>query len=853
MQDYCRGGVYAMVALSLFAAGLIGFNQLASGAQRPIVRVVSESTALKRAQKPVVNEGFLQVVGKEGQLGSLCPLKGTDVSADVAGFGARVTVKQTFTNPSKTPIEAVYTFPLPNDSAVDRMRFRIGGRVIEGVIKKREEARRIYEAAKNAGQATALLDQERPNIFTQSVANIMPGSQIEVEISYVQLLKYEDGWFEFNFPMVVGPRFLGNAPDPNKIAPPITPEGTRTGATIDLSVDIDAGTQIEEVQSVLHEIESSSKGANRLVVSLSKRDEIPNRDFILRYRATGDSVKSALLTTADPKRGGFFTLILLPPKAPTNDQIAPREMIFVMDQSGSQSGFPIEKSKELTKKLLQTMRPGDTFNVMGFSNTVNPLWAAPRPLSDENLAEAVRFVSSLQANGGTQLRLAIDAAMKVPSDPKRLRTILFKTDGYVGDEFGILDAIQKNRNTARVFTFGIGNSVNRFLIDNMAAEGRGDVEYVTLASDADAAVERFKQRLESPVLTDISVRFEGVQVADVLPSNIPDVFSEKPVILKGRYLKPGRGRVTITAKLGGEPWSQTLDMNLPAVDQSGSAIATLWAREMVDEIMRTDWMAQFRVQIDPQNVQNGGKAVTPTQQRITEIGLLYGIMTQFTSFVAVENRIINVGGKQVTVQVPVEMADGVSYEGIFGADKERGGDAFFRSRATGAVSKSSAGGGGGGYGGGGAGAAAGPPRTQGLLGASYGKTEEAAIRYISFDPSDNSIVTKAKDEDVVSLGKVLDAKSEEKFLVNLKPDQKERYLYLTRIDKRLRDAKPGKVEVQIWARDVSEELLRKLKEAGVTISLSDKSLKAVFGSCDAKALKALSQIQSVVKVLPLQS
>ncbi|MBI5706055.1 MAG: VWA domain-containing protein, partial [Armatimonadetes bacterium] len=471
------GGISTMIAISLLAAGLIGTVNAPANYALPVVSVVPESRQVQEIKQTGldrhIDPGALQIWDPKGP-GAFCPLKGTEVVADVAGFGARVTVRQTFTNPSKSPIEAIYTFPLPADAAVDRMRFAVGNRIIEGQIKRREEARRIYEAAKNAGQAAALLDQERPNIFTQSVANVMPGQDVQVEISYVQLVSFKDDWFEFNFPMVVGPRFMGNAPDPNRIGTPIVKEGMRTGAGISVKVNLDAGGPIQEVQSVLHQIQSDNVGKGRMAIQLAKKDEIPNKDFILRYRLAGNSVRDAFFTHADAQKGGFFTLALLPPQRIESSDISPKEMIFVMDQSGSQSGFPIEKSKEMMRRMLQIMRPNDTFNVMCFRNVCNALWAKPLPNSQENRAAALQFINALQANGGTQLRLAIDKAMETPADPKRVRIIVFNTDGYVGDEFNILDTIQKNVGTARIFTFGIGNSVNRFLIDSMSAAGRGE-------------------------------------------------------------------------------------------------------------------------------------------------------------------------------------------------------------------------------------------------------------------------------------------------------------------------------------------------------------------------------------------
>ncbi|RYG70553.1 hypothetical protein EON77_13830, partial [bacterium] len=317
------------------------------------------------------------------------PLERTSVRADIAGMGARVTLVQTFVNPSPRPIEAIYTFPLPQSAAVDRMRIRLGSRLIEGEIKRRDEARRMYTEAKDRGQAAALLDQETGDVFTQSVANVAPGGKIEVEISYVQMLRFEGGEFEFAFPMVVGPRYLGaKTEDPEKLSPPRVRPGQRSGQSIDLRATIHGGAPILSVDSVLHKVTTTRRDPRTVEVALARADEIPNRDFILHYRTATTEVQESLLTHWDPKTGGHFALVLAPPARVEPQARAPKEIVFVMDQSGSQSGFPIEKSKELTLRLLDTLGPDDRFNVLGFSNEVNPLWPGPRMVTPENVARA---------------------------------------------------------------------------------------------------------------------------------------------------------------------------------------------------------------------------------------------------------------------------------------------------------------------------------------------------------------------------------------------------------------------------------------------------------------------------------
>jgi len=766
--------------------------------------------------------GQLTIIEKDGRPGALCPLEGTKVNAEISGFGARVTLVQTFTNPTNHPIEAIYTFPLPADSAVDRMRMKIGDKIIAGVIKKREEAKKIYETAKQQGKTASLLDQERPNIFTQSVANVMPGANVEIEISYVQILKYSDGEFEFTYPMVVGPRYIGGTvTDANKIKPPLAAKGTRSGSTIDLNITIDAGAKIENIESVLHKVDLKNEGPNKARITLTKKDEIPNKDFILRYQVASSNVKTAFLTHADPKKGGFFTLIMMPPKAPTASQVAPKEMIFVMDQSDSQSGFPIEKSKELTKKLIETMNEQDTFNVVTFNNGTRSLWRQAMPNTRETRSVANAYIDGIEANGGTELLSGVKAALTPPSDPNRVRIVLFNTDGYVGNDFEVLKAVQDFRQQARMFTFGIGNGVNRFLIDAMGYEGRGTSEIVTLNEDADKAVARFTQRLRNPVLTDIDVQIQGGEVTEVLPKYIPDVFSESPVIVKGRYAKAGAGTITINGKVGGEPWSRTLNVTFPEKDETGSAIATVWAREKVDDLMRQNWVAGV----------SGGKPEDITQA-VTQIGLDFSIMTQFTSFVAVEEKIVNQGGKQETIQVPVDLTDGVNYDSVAdGEESEKKLGALRRAGAPGAPAH-------GGFAGGGSAsnAVANPAPT-------------VAAKTPSSQPQSTGIAASKSKQATGGRGR---ADADDRLsLSSMTEAERQQYNVNSKLDKNLLAAKLGKVEVLVWLKDLKPATLDKLAKLGLKLTKTDKELMIAFGTIDAKLLKKLVQFAEVQRVAPM--
>ncbi|HEX8921516.1 MAG TPA: VIT and VWA domain-containing protein, partial [Pyrinomonadaceae bacterium] len=517
------------------------------------------------APQELATPGALQATDASGKPVGLCPLKHTDVKAEISGFLSRVRVTQEFENPFKEKIEGVYTFPLPQNAAVDDMTMVVGERTVRGRILPREEARVVYEAARTQGQVASLLDQERPNVFTQSVANIMPGEKVTVTISYVETLRYEDGAYEFVFPMVVAPRYIPGTqttpgsggtspnttqvPDASKITPPLTPKGTRAGHDISVEVALDAGVPIDNLLSNSHEIEVERPNGWSARVGLKNKTEIPNRDFVLKYDVAGGRVEDALLAHRTDK-GGFFTLILQPPDRVQVEDLTPKEIVFVLDTSGSMQGFPIEKAKEAMKLALDGLHPQDTFNLITFAGDTHILFPQPVPATKENMQKAQSFLASREGSGGTEMMKAIKAALD-PSDKQgHIRVVCFMTDAEVGNDFEIISEIQKHPQ-ARVFAFGIGNSINRFLLDKMAEEGRGEVEYVSLNDDGSAAARRFHERVRSPLLTDISIEWAGLGVADVYPKRIPDLFSAKPVILSGRYTNGGRGLIRLKGKMSG--------------------------------------------------------------------------------------------------------------------------------------------------------------------------------------------------------------------------------------------------------------------------------------------------------------
>ena len=629
---------------------------------------------------PPQSSGSLEIVAKDGKVTGACPLKHTDVRGAISGFLSRVTVTQIFENSASNPIEAVYTFPLPQDAAVDDMTIQVGDRTIRGVIKKREEARAIYEQAKATGHVAALLDQERPNIFSQAIANIMPGEQVSVTISYSETLQYADGGYEFVFPMVVGPRYIpGQAtgkqgggwapdtdkvPDASKITPNVALPGTRAGHDISLELAIDAGVPIQTLRSASHQIDVERTGPSAAAVKLRSENEIPNKDFILKYKVAGERVSDAVLTHWDASNskatdGGYFTLILQPPARVAESDITPKELVFVLDTSGSMSGYPIEKGKEFISHALDELYPGDTFNLITFSGDTHILFPEPVFPTAENIRIAKQLLQGRQGGGGTEMMKAIRAALEPSDSQDHMRVVCFVTDGFVGNDMEIIGEVQKHPN-ARVFAFGIGTSVNRFLIEGMAKAGRGDSEVVSLNDKADEAAHRLYERLRSPLLTDLSIDWRGMPVADVYPQRLPDLFDGKPLVVTGRYAAPANGSIRLKGKQAGEDFVRDIPVTLSTGGGRSNMLAGFWARRRVDDLMSQDW-----------NGAQSGNMKPAVQKEITQLGLDYGLMTQFTSFVAVEDRVVTKDGKPQRVEVPVEMPEGVSYEGVLGGENKQ--------------------------------------------------------------------------------------------------------------------------------------------------------------------------------------
>ncbi|WP_445630628.1 VIT domain-containing protein [Nostoc sp. DSM 114167] len=604
--------------------------------------------------------GGLYVQSPQGEQ-LVFPLKHTEVLAKIAGNLSRVDVIQSFENPFTQPLEAVYIFPLPDEAAVDDMEIKIGDRIIKGNIKKREEAQQIYEKAKQEGRTAGLLEQERDNIFTQSLANIKPGEQIDVTIRYTESLKFEAGNYEFVFPMVVGPRYIpgtpidgsgdtDRVPDASRITPPVVLEGTRSRHNINVTVEIDAGLPISEVRSPSHQLKIEHSG-QIVRIQLAGEDTIPNKDLILHYQVSGKETQSTVLTQADD-RGGHFAIYLIPALEYSTDEIVPKDVVFLVDTSGSQSGDPLQKCQELMRRFINGLNPNDTFTIIDFSDRVRQLSPTPLPNTLENRAKAIAYINNLQADGSTEMLSGIRTAINFPTPIGRLRSVVLLTDGYIGNENEILAEVQQHLQPAnRLYSFGAGSSVNRFLLNRIAEIGRGISRIIRHDEPTEEVAEKFYRQINNPVLTNIQISWHGDTESPVIyPKVAPDLFCEQPLVLFGRKHDRTSGNLQISGiAAGGKHYEKTF--NLKFEETGNLAVAQLWGRACIKDLMNQ--MVSFETKA-------GVEAVTET-------ALTYQLLSQYTAFVAVSDDVrVEPGSEYLSMQVPVEMPEAVSYQGVFG-------------------------------------------------------------------------------------------------------------------------------------------------------------------------------------------
>lgn len=570
------------------------------------------------------------------------PLKSTHADVKISGVIADVTVTQIYKNEGKSTLEAIYVFPGSTKAAVYGMQMMIGNRTITAEIREKNQARREYEAAKSSGKRASLLEQERPNVFKMNVANILPGDEIKVKLQYTELLVPEEGTYEFVYPTVVGPRYNTNSE--NKFAEnPHSKAGKAPTYSLGIDVYLSAGMPIQHIGSKSHNVKVQHENLREVSLSLDPtEDKGGNRDFVLEYQLSGKKIESGLLLY-EHQDENYFLMMVQPPKRITPEIIPPREYIFIVDVSGSMSGFPLDISKKLLRDLITGLRPTDKFNVLLFAGTSAALAEQPMLANETNIQRALNVIDNQRGGGGTQLLPALKRVMNMERCDISSRSIVVITDGYVTVEKEAYDLIRNNLNEANLFSFGIGSSVNRYIIEGMAHVGQGEPLIITKEEGAHEQAEKFRKYINSPVLTQIKAKFEGFNAYDIEPISIPDVMAEKPVVIFGKYKGKPSGKITVNGYSGEKPYTNTLDVNTVKPSRKNSALRYLWAREKI------------KILDDYNNLRRDENIV----KEVTQLGLDYNLMTAYTSFIAIDNEIAS-DGNQNTVKQVLPLPEGVS-------------------------------------------------------------------------------------------------------------------------------------------------------------------------------------------------
>lgn len=577
------------------------------------------------------------------------PLKDTNVEISVSGVIADVRVTQTYANDGTRPINATYVFPASTRAAVYGMRMKIGDEIIVAKIKEREKAKEEFETAKKEGKSASLLEQARPNVFTMSLANLMPNETVEIELRYTELLVPTDGVYEVVYPTVVGPRYMspkedGKA-DVNKfVETPYTHQGEKPTSTFNISARIAAGVPIRDLDCSTHPMQPAWQGESVAQLTLDGADKFQgNRDFILRYRLAGEQIASGLILYQGEGEN-FFLYMAQPPKRVAPEDIPPREYVFVVDVSGSMEGFPLDTSKKLLEDLIGGLRPTDFFNVVLFAGDSTALSESPLPANAENISRAVQLIEQQRGAGGTELLPAIQQAMRLPTEPGVSRSILLITDGYVSVEEGVFKYIRDNLGKGNVFAFGIGAGVNRYLIEGVAKAGLGEPFVVEDQAKAADVATKFREYVQSPVLTDIQIRADGFEIYDVEPGSFPDLLAQRPVVLFGKWRGNPTGTIELIGKSGRGDFVSRLDVSMVQPNEGNRALRYLWARTRIAELSDYGF----------------GNVTDASVKEITELGLKYNLLTKYTSFIAVREKVVNLNGTATDVNQPLPLPVGVS-------------------------------------------------------------------------------------------------------------------------------------------------------------------------------------------------
>lgn len=580
------------------------------------------------------------------------PLKQTVVDVKISGVIADVAVTQYYKNQGNKPIEAKYIFPGSTRAAVYKMDVHIGERVISANIREKQQARVEYETARSEGKTAALLEEHLPNVFQMNVANILPGDDIRVDLHYTELLVPQSGTYQFVFPTVLGPRY--NSPNTTDsrsqssaqaVSIPYLHKDEPNSAMFNLKTTIVSPIPIQSISSESHAILSQFENDKHLraTVNMEQGFQVSNRDFILNYSLAGDKVDSGIMLYKGEDEN-FFLAMVEPPKVVNKEIMPARDYIFVVDISGSMDGFPLDTAKVMLRELIADLRPNDTFNVLLFSGSSSTLAPQSVPATEANINQALKMLSTYYGSGNTELLPALRHVYKLPKNENLSRTVVILTDGYVSVEREAFELVRNNLDKANVFAFGIGPSVNRYLIEGLARAGQGEPFVITEPKYAKEAANQFRKMIASPALTNVSAKFAALDVYDVEPAKLPDVLGERPVIVYGKWKGEPKGSITIEGYNGDGAYKQVLLID-DNINQDTPALRHLWARKRIDSLL------------DQENLTGNHMF----KDQITQLGLHYSLLTPYTSFVAVDHMVRNKNpGNTSSVTQPTPMPQGVS-------------------------------------------------------------------------------------------------------------------------------------------------------------------------------------------------
>jgi len=606
------------------------------------------------------------------------PLVAAGVEMNIAGPVIRTRLTQRFTNPTDKWVEGVYAFPLPEDAAVDTLKIVIGDRFIEGDIKERQEARIIFEEAGANGQRTGLVEEERPNLFTTSLANIGPGETIAIQIEYQDKARLDNGVWSTRFPLVIAPRYSPEptfgltadrtdrtiavndpVPDRGRITPPVLhpahepsgPEGLRLPVSFDIVLE--AGAPIADISSQSHGLIVTKADADSATITL-KDGEVPaDRDFVLSWKPEPASAPTASLFREERNGEDYLLAVVNPPAIRIQGQRRDRETIFVIDNSGSMSGESMDQAKQGLLLALNRLAPTDEFNVIRFDDTMDMLFNTAVAANEQNLARAKRFVASIEANGGTEMLPALRAALvdNDKSNTEEVRQVVFITDGSIGNEDELFSAITGGLGRSRLFTVGIGSAPNAYFMTRAARQGRGTFTYMDDVTRVTEQSAKLFAALENPVMTDLAVKLP-TGVADAYPSPLPDLYSGEPLtlVLRAADLK---GDLTLSGRLNGSTWTQTLSL----ADAAGTkGVAQLWGRAKIAGFEESRY---------------SGMSLEDVDKGVLRTALDFHLVSRLTSLVAVDKTPARPASEAPdTRQIASMIPKGWDFGAVFGPQAE---------------------------------------------------------------------------------------------------------------------------------------------------------------------------------------